>query len=70
MIYDIKPSDSQLLFYKSNDGLFLNWIRRILQKESNVKKTKVAYIGASNKDDPQFYDIFEVVMEQIDINNS
>lgn len=69
----IKPifllADSQLLFYKNKDGLFLNRIKKLIQEEVNETEIKAAYIGASNNDDPQFYEIFELAMQQIDIRN-
>jgi peptidase E len=69
----IKPifllADSQLLFYKSEDGLFIDRIKKLIHKEANINEIKAAYIGASNNDDPQFYEIFELAMQQIDIIN-
>lgn len=62
-------ADSQLLFYKSEEGLFLERIKTLLNKETNDVEIKAAYIGASNNDDPQFYEIFEIAMHQIDIIN-
>lgn len=73
--YDIiKPifllADSQLLFYKNEEGLFLGRIKKLLNKDLNVDEIKAAYIGASNNDDPLFYDIFKQAIQQIDIRNS
>lgn len=69
----IKPifllADSQLLFYKSGDSVFLDQIKKLIQKEAKVDGIKAAYIGASNNDDPQFFEIFEMAMHQIDIIN-
>lgn len=69
----IKPifllADSQLLFYKSGDGLLLDRIKKLIHKEVKVDEIKAAYIGASNNDDPQFFEIFEMAMHQIDIIN-
>ena len=69
----IKPiflfADSQLLFYKSEEGLFLNKIKNLIYEEANVDEIKAAFIGASNNDDPQFYEIFELAMQQVDIRN-
>jgi len=69
----IKPifllADSQLLFYKSELGLFLGRIKKLLFEESNENEIKAAYIGASNNDDVRFYEIFEMAMQQIDIRN-
>jgi peptidase E len=71
----IKPifllADSQLLFYKSGDDLFLDRIKKLILKDKDAKADgiKAAYIGASNNDDPQFYEIFELAMQQVDISN-
>ena len=68
----IKPvfllADSQLLFYKMENGLFL---KRIKESLSQPEKSdiKAAYIGASNNDNPEFYELFKMAMQQIEINN-
>lgn len=57
----IKPlyllADSQLLFWKGEGGL----TERIHQDLSSG--AKAAYIGASNQDQPEFYDLFVAAME-------
>ena len=58
-------SDSQLLFWKSDGICFLNSVTEGLQKNS----LKAAYIGASNGDLPEFYDLFVAAMENIGIIN-
>jgi cyanophycinase len=58
-------SDSQLLFWKSDGICFLNSITEGLEKDS----LKAAYIGASNGDLPEFYDLFVAAMENIGIRN-
>jgi len=69
----IKPiflfADSQLLFHQTEEGLFLDKIRRLLIGETNESEIKAAYIGASNCDDPQFYEIFRASMQRIGISN-
>lgn len=69
----VKPifllADSQLLFYKSGDGLLLERIKKLIHKEVKADEIKAAYIGASNNDDPQFFEIFELAMQQVDIRN-
>ncbi|NOQ24217.1 MAG: peptidase [Bacteroidales bacterium] len=62
-------ADSQLLFYKSKDGLFLDRIKKLIHKEAKIDGIKAAYIGASNNDDPQFFEIFELAMHQVDIRD-
>ena len=52
-------ADSQLLFWRDNGQLLI---------ESVVKeKLKAAYIGASNGDDPNFYQIFVLAMEGVGV---
>ena len=55
----VKPivllADSQLLFWRENDQLLLE---RVLKE-----RTKAAYVGASNGDNPDFYAIFVAAME-------
>ncbi len=48
-------ADSQLLFWRENDRLLLE---RVLKKGP-----KAAYIGASNGDNPDFYEIFVAARE-------
>lgn len=68
----IKPvfllADSQILFYKVENGLFL---KRVKESLSQPEKSdiKAAYIGASNNDNPEFYELFKMAMQQIEINN-
>ncbi|OFX84517.1 MAG: hypothetical protein A2W99_02760 [Bacteroidetes bacterium GWF2_33_16] len=68
----VKPifllSDSKLLFYKRDDD-FLSRIKRLMHQESQLEEIKSAYIGASNNDNPQFYEIFESAMQQIGVRN-
>lgn len=56
---NIKPifllADSQLLFYKSEDGSFLDRLKKLMHKEADVSEINSAYIGASNNDNQQFY---------------
>lgn len=67
MISPLKPicllADSQLLFWRKGDTLFLQSVRDLLESES----PKAAYIGASNDDRPEFYEIFEAAMDGIGI---
>ena len=58
-------ADSQLLFWKDRERLFLRSIRERLPQAA----PKAAYLGASNGDDPQFYSIFEAAMEGIGIRD-
>jgi len=69
----IKPifllADSQLLFYSDQDGLFLNRIKKLFSGDIKDIEIKAAYIGASNNDNPQYYEIFQMAFQQIDIHN-
>jgi cyanophycinase len=57
-------ADSHLLFWRGDDGL----IGRI---KANLTSSdpKAAYIGASNDDRPEFYDLFVAAMELLGISN-
>lgn len=57
-------ADSQLLFWKKDDQLFL---KSVLTSISSTEP-KAAYIGASNGDVPEYYQLFEGAMEGIGIN--
>jgi hypothetical protein len=60
-------ADSQLLFWKDEAGaLFLARVREAVAKPS----PKAAYLGASNGDVPDFYDIFVAAMEGIGIHDT
>lgn len=59
-------SDSQLLFWKQGEALFLESIRGLLPG----REAKAAYIGASNGDRPEFYALFEGAMQQVGITDS
>ena len=70
----IKPiillADSQLLFWQGKEeGLFLQRARTYIEEERPGKALKAAYIGASNEDKPEYYDIFVSAMKQIDITD-
>lgn len=66
----VKPiyllSDSQLLFTKSPDGqYYLDGIAQSFAGQS----VKAVYIGASNNDQPEFYEIFKAGMSNIGIHD-
>ena len=63
-------ADSQLLFWKDNGKLFLQPLRDMLDEELEADEEPLAvYIGASNGDQPEFYEIFRMAMESIGITN-
>ncbi len=67
----IKPifllADSQVLFWSDGQGLFLDRIRKLLEEAKPGLEYKAAYIGASNGDKLEYYEIFESSMKQIPI---
>jgi cyanophycinase len=54
-------ADSQLLFWSQHDQKFVTRIR----EDMNPERPTAAYIGASNGDDPQFYELFLAAMEGV-----
>jgi len=58
-------ADSQMLFWKDDGLLFLDLIRARVEGPS----PRAAYIGASNGDQPEFYDIFKEAMQSIMIRD-
>jgi len=65
----IKPlyllADSQLFFWKSGGDSLTERIRADLDSG----KPSAAYIGASNGDQPEFYDLFVAAMESMEISD-
>jgi hypothetical protein len=65
----IKPlyllADSQLLFVKSSGDSLAERMRADLDSG----KPKAAYIGASNGDQPEFYNLFMAAMESMEISD-
>ena len=59
-------ADSQLLFWKQRDRLLLETAVDGLAGDARVN---AAYIGASNGDRAEFYDIFEAAMDAVGISN-
>ncbi|WP_375481962.1 Type 1 glutamine amidotransferase-like domain-containing protein [uncultured Mycobacterium sp.] len=59
-------ADSQLLFWQQRDRLLLEAALDGLPPDGPLR---AAYIGASNGDRPEFYDIFEAAMDAIGITN-
>lgn len=58
-------ADSQLLFWRKDNRLFLDSVRTYIERESPA----AAYIGASNDDIADYYNIFEAAMESIGITD-
>lgn len=59
-------ADSQLLFWKRHDRLLLE---EALDGSASDKPLSAAYIGASNGDRPEFYEIFEAAMDAAGITD-
>lgn len=57
-------ADSQLLFWKRHDRPL---VQAALDGLARDKPLSATYIGASNGDRPEFYDIFEAAMEAIGV---
>lgn len=62
-------ADSQLLFWRDNGTLFLDSIRGLIGAHSSKPVYKAAYIGASNRDNPDYYPIFRTAMEGIGVDD-
>ena len=58
-------ADSQLLFWREGESLFLNSVRRLVTRDS----PGAAYLGASNGDAPEYYSIFEAAMAGVGVHN-
>jgi cyanophycinase len=58
-------ADSQLLFLSSP----VHFLAERIGAELDTKSAKAAYIGASNGDQPEFYDLFAAAMEGMRISN-
>jgi len=71
--FPVKPvflfADSQILFWHGDEGLVLKRIKETLLDADNPKqKIHAAYIGASNGDEQDFYDIFLAAVAQVGIS--
>jgi cyanophycinase len=62
-------ADSQLLFWDSDANRFLTSIRENLKAEQSTV-TKAAYVGASNGDQLEFFDLFVAAMDNINTHQS
>ena len=73
----IKPifllADSQLLFWRDEGELFLGRARALIDADAAAEHAgrppRAAYLGASNGDAPEFYQLFLAAMEQIDVRD-
>lgn len=71
MATTLKPiylfADSQLLFWREAGRPFLQDLRDLLDEDEPLSDPKAAYLGASNGDAPEFYDLFRAAMESVGI---
>ncbi|HEX2190461.1 MAG TPA: Type 1 glutamine amidotransferase-like domain-containing protein [Longimicrobiaceae bacterium] len=62
---DVRPvyllADSQLLFWSEGGESFLQGVRAQLERPT----PRAAYLGASNGDEPEFYEIFVAAMDSV-----
>jgi len=74
MAATIKPifllADSQLLFWRDEEGGFLERVRGLIEEEEPGKEIRAAYVGASNGDAPEFYDLFVAAMDSVGIRTT
>jgi peptidase E len=71
-VADIKPifllADSQLLFWTDEEGRrFMDRARTLIEEDAAGRAPRAAYLGASNGDAPEFYDLFVSAMGEIGI---
>ncbi|HEY0510515.1 MAG TPA: Type 1 glutamine amidotransferase-like domain-containing protein [Thermoanaerobaculia bacterium] len=74
MATTIKPifllADSQLLFWRDEEGKhFLDRARALIETDEPGRALRAAYLGASNGDAPEFYELFVGAMGEIDIRD-
>ena len=63
-------ADSQLLFWRDEEGSrFLDRARAMIDAGAAGRAPKAAYLGASNGDLPEFYDLFVGAMAEIGIRS-
>jgi peptidase E len=63
-------ADSQLLFWRDGEGRrFLDRARELIAADAPGKRPAAAYLGASNGDAPEFFDLFVSAMAEIGIHD-
>ncbi|HEV2843244.1 MAG TPA: Type 1 glutamine amidotransferase-like domain-containing protein [Thermoanaerobaculia bacterium] len=63
-------ADSQLLFWRDEEGKrFLERARALIEADAPGGRPKAAYLGASNGDAPEFFDLFVAAMAEIRIQD-
>jgi peptidase E len=70
----IKPiillADSQLLFYREEGEPFLTRAVEACEEGDVGRPLKAAYLGASNGDAPEFYDLFVAAMAEVGVRDT
>jgi peptidase E len=70
----IKPiillADSQLLFYREEGEPFLTRAVEASEEGDVGRPLKAAYLGASNDDAPEFYDLFVAAMSEVGVRDT
>ncbi|HYX25560.1 MAG TPA: Type 1 glutamine amidotransferase-like domain-containing protein [Thermoanaerobaculia bacterium] len=74
MATSLKPifllADSQLLFWRDAEGTrFLDRARVLIDADDTERAPKAAYVGASNSDLPEFYELFLAAMAEIGVRD-
>lgn len=63
-------ADSQLLFWRDEEGKrFLERARALIDADASGRELKAAYLGASNGDAPEFFDLFVAAMAEIRVSD-
>jgi len=63
-------ADSQLLFWRDEEGnRFLERARKAIEEDDPGRVIQAAYLGASNGDVPEFFDLFVGAMAEIGIRD-
>jgi peptidase E len=74
MASTIKPifllADSQLLFWHEEEGSVLARAHKLIEEEEPGKIIRAAYVGASNGDAPEFYELFVAAMDTVGIRDT
>jgi cyanophycinase-like exopeptidase len=62
-------ADSSLLFWRRGDKPFLDCLHTLTRADAGAAPLRAAYLGASNGDEPSFYELFVGAMELAGISH-